>query len=121
MEAKTWILFDSRKSLRDFQQFLIDNADSQGQGFTADYSIVTSTGNSFYSALDPFTITQKLCRDFDQVACDSIQCGDMGLVNADTVKANNDTSQAGTLTQSKARCWYNIKVSCRVSSFSQCT
>lgn len=117
-QAQTWIEFQSISLLKQFQQHLKDNAEYQSNGHAANYGIIKTTGRSFYSELSPFTILQKLCKDFDQIANDSIQWGDMSLTNIDG-KANDDTPKASTLTQTKARCWYNIKVSTRVSAFSQ--
>ena len=118
-EAKTWIEFDSKSLLKQFKQYLKDNAKYQHNGYAANYGIVQNAGKSFYSDLEPFNVLQKLCKDFDQVAHDSVQWGDLGLVNAKTGKCNNDTSTASALTHSDSRCWYNIKVSTRVSAFSQ--
>jgi len=117
-EAKTWIEFQSISLLKEFSQYLIDNKQYQNGGYAADYGIIRESGRSFYSELSPFTILQKLCKDFNQIANDSIQWGDMSLTNPNG-KANKDTPEAGTLTHSNALCWYNIKVSTRVSAFSQ--
>lgn len=114
----TLIKFESLSLWKAFETYLEKNADSQDSGLASNFGIVRRDGRSYYSSIDPFTILQKMCFYFDQIASPSIQWGDFCLVN-ENGKGNTDTPKAGALTQSSSRCWYNASVSRRVSNFSR--
>ncbi len=119
MEAQTHITFQSKSLLVEFREYLKEYADLQIDGYAKDMGIIADNGREFQSHLHPWEVLQRLCFAFDQVAHSSIQCGDMCLVDSETDKGRNDTPAAGSLTHHKGRCWYNVNVSSRVSTFSR--
>lgn len=106
---------ESPKLLKEVLKHLKEN--DQKPCYSTSLGIVENQGNVFLSSLDAFSLTWKMTFYFNQVATSTVQHGDMALIDAKTQKNNNDTKVTYNL--GYHQCWFNAKISTRVSSFSR--
>lgn len=114
-EVKSRLDITSPKLLKEVNKFLKEK--DQKSGYNTSLGIIENQGNVFLSSLDAFSLTWKMTFYFNQVATSTVQHGDMALIDAKTQKNNNDTKVTYNL--GYHQCWFNAKISTRVSSFSR--
>ena len=114
MDAQSRLDVASPKLLKEIEKYIRNN--DQTPGYNTSLQIVKQTGNVFLSALDPFDLTFKMCGCFKQFATNTIQFGDLALVNRNG-KHNSDTPVSNNC--GKHQLWYNACVSTRLSNFSR--